>query len=79
MWSVGRIRLRSVGGSIQEQRLGLGWRLNVDNFLVDIEYDPVYNSYLACYSNGVVIQLGASTYHDAVLEADSIEPWDYEA
>jgi len=50
----------------------------VDNFLVDIEYDPVYNIYLACYSNGVVIQLGAATYHDAVLEADSIEPYEYE-
>lgn len=50
----------------------------MDNFLVDIEYDPVYNSFMACYSNGVVIQLGANTYHDAVLEADTIEPYDYE-
>jgi hypothetical protein len=50
----------------------------MDNFLVDIEYDSVYNSFMACYSNGVVIQLGASTYHDAVLEADTIEPYDYE-
>ncbi len=49
-----------------------------DNFLVDIEYDPVYNTYMACYSNGVVIQLGATTYHDAVLEADTIEPYEYE-
>ncbi len=49
----------------------------MDNFLVDIEYDPLYNSYLACYSNGVVIQLGATNYHDAVLEADSIEPYEY--
>lgn len=79
MWSVGRIRLRSVGGLIQEQRPRLGWRHDVHNFLVDIEYDPVYNTYSACYSNGVVIQLGASTYHDAVLEADTIEPYDYEA
>lgn len=50
----------------------------MDNFLVDIEYDPLYNSYLACYSNGVVIQLGATTYHDAVLEADSLDPNEYE-
>ncbi len=50
----------------------------MDNFLVDIEYDPLYNSYLACYSNGQVIQLGATTYHDAVLEADTIEPYEYE-
>jgi len=52
--------------------------VNMDNFLVDIEYDPVYNSYLACYSNGTVIQLGANTYQDAVLEADTIEPYDYQ-
>ena len=50
----------------------------MDNFLVDIEYDPVYNSFMACYSNGVVIQLGATNYHDAVLEADTIEPYEYE-
>lgn len=79
MWSVAHIKLRSVLYLIVGLRPVLGWRLDVDNFLVDIEYDPVYNSYLACYSNGVVIQLGASTYHDAVLEADSIEPYDYEA
>ena len=50
----------------------------MDNFLVDIEYDSVYNTYMACYSNGIVIQLAAGTYHDAVLEADSIEPYEYE-
>ena len=52
--------------------------VDMDNFLVDIELDPVYNTYMACYSNGIVIQLAASTYHDAVLEADSIEPYEYE-
>ena len=50
----------------------------MDNFLVDIEYDSVYNNFMACYSNGIVIQLAASNYHDAVLEADSIEPYEYE-
>ena len=50
----------------------------MDNFLVEIEYDPVGNSYLACYSNGQVIQLGATTYHDAVLEADSLDSYEYE-
>jgi hypothetical protein len=49
-----------------------------NNFLVDIEYDVVYNSFMACYSNGQVIQLGATNYHDAVLEADTIEPYEYE-
>ena len=51
---------------------------NVDNFLVTIEYDPVYNSYLACYANGAVVQLGSSTYQDAVLEADQLEAAEYE-
>jgi hypothetical protein len=60
------------------KKLNFGWRQDVDNFLVDIEYDVVYNSFMACYSNGVVIQLGANNYHDAVLEADTIEPYDYE-
>lgn len=50
----------------------------MDNFLVDIEYDPLYNCYMACYSNGTVIQLAAGTYHDAVLEADMIETWEYD-
>jgi hypothetical protein len=49
----------------------------MDNFLVEISYDPVYNSYLACYADGQVIQLAAASYHDAVLEADSIEPEQY--
>ena len=50
---------------------------NMGNFLVDIEYDSVYNSYMACYSNGQVIQLAAGTYTDAVLEADLIDTWEY--
>ena len=50
----------------------------MDNFLVDIEYDTVYNSYLACYSNGTVVQLAAGTYHDAVLEADQLNIAEYE-
>jgi hypothetical protein len=49
----------------------------MDNFLIEISYDPVYNSYLACYADGQVIQLAASTYTDAVLEADNIEPAEY--
>lgn len=49
----------------------------MENFLVDIEYDPVYDGYQACYSNGTVIQLAAHTYHDAVLETDLIDPYEY--
>lgn len=49
----------------------------MNNFFTGIEYDPVYGSYLACYADGTVIQLGATTYQDAVLEADMIEPYEY--
>ena len=49
------------------------------NFLTNIEYDTVSGSYMACYADGQVIQLGAVTYEDAVLETDMIEPYEYEA
>jgi hypothetical protein len=49
----------------------------MDNFLLEVTYDPVYNSYLACYADGQVIQLGAVTYHDAILEADNLDPAEY--
>ena len=49
----------------------------MDNFLTGIEYDPVYGSYMACYADGTVIQLAATSYQDAVLEADMIEPYEY--
>ena len=78
MWSGGHIKLPCQGDLLRVKKLNFGWSLDVDNFLIDIEYDPVYNSYLACYSNGTVIQLGANTYQDAVLEADTIEPYDYQ-
>jgi hypothetical protein len=48
------------------------------NFFTGIEYDSLYNSYLACYADGTTIQLGAATYEDAVLEADLIDPYEYE-
>ena len=44
----------------------------MDNFLIEIVYEPVNSSYMACFSNGANILLGANTYHDAVLEADMI-------
>ena len=40
------------------------------NFLIEIEYDSLSGSYMACYSDGQNILLGANTYEDAVLEAD---------
>jgi len=49
----------------------------LSNFLIDIEYDSVSGSYMACFADGQNILLGASTYHDAVLEADLINPEEY--
>ena len=49
----------------------------MDNFLVEVVREEVYGSFMACYSDGTNIQLGADTYHDAVLEADMIDPWEY--
>ena len=45
----------------------------MDNFLIEISYDPVYSSYVANFSDGQSIMLAANDYHDAVLEADMIE------
>jgi hypothetical protein len=49
----------------------------LDNFLIDIEYDSINGSYMACFADGQNILLGAGTYHDAVLEADLIDPEEY--
>mgnify|MGYP000264091406 CR=1 FL=1 len=49
----------------------------MENFLVEIVYEDVYGSYVACYADGTSIQLAAESYHDAVLEADMIEPYEY--
>lgn len=50
----------------------------MDNFLIEIEYDPVTGGYVACYANGQNILLSAANYHDAVLEADQLEVAEYE-
>lgn len=42
----------------------------MDNFMIGIEYDSLSGAYMACYSDGQNILLGANTYEDAVLEAD---------
>lgn len=51
----------------------------MNNFLISIEYDSLSEAYVACYADGQNILLGATTYHDAVLEADMIEPYEYES
>ena len=47
------------------------------NFLVSVDHDTVSGGYMACFAEGQVIMLNATTYHDAVLEADMLEPEDY--
>jgi hypothetical protein len=50
----------------------------MSNFLIGIDYDPVSGGYMASYVDGQTIMLAASTYQDAVLEADMLEPENYE-
>lgn len=48
------------------------------NFLIAVEYDVVTGAYMACFAEGQNILLGATNYHDAVLEADMIDLDAYE-
>jgi hypothetical protein len=48
------------------------------NFLIGVEHDPVSGGYMACFLDGQTILLNATDYHDAVLEADMLEPEAYE-
>ena len=50
----------------------------MSNFLIGVEYDPVSGAYMACFLDGQNILLGATEYHDAVLEADMLEPGNHE-
>jgi hypothetical protein len=50
----------------------------MSNFLISIDYDPSTSGYMASFFEGQVIQLQANTYQDAVLEADMLEPEEYE-
>jgi len=52
--------------------------VNMNNFLISIEYDSTANSYVACFSDGETISLNATNYQDAVLEADMIDIGNYE-
>lgn len=49
----------------------------MNDFLIGIEYDASTNTFVACYSNSVNIALAATSFEDAVLEADMIEPYEY--
>jgi hypothetical protein len=48
------------------------------NFLISVDYDPVSGGYMASFFEGQTILLNATNYHDAVLEADMLEPHEYE-
>jgi hypothetical protein len=48
----------------------------MQNFLIDVEQLST-GVYVANYMDGTQIVLDANTYHDAVLEADLIEPQEY--
>lgn len=50
----------------------------MSNFLISVDYDPVSGGYTASFFNGQTIVLGATNYQDAVLEADMLEPENYE-
>jgi len=50
----------------------------MSNFLIGVERDPVSGLYMASFFEGQTIVLSATNYHDAVLEADMLEPEDYE-
>lgn len=47
----------------------------MDAFLVSVE-QTAPNTFQACFSNGANVELGASTYMDAVLEADLLDETD---
>jgi hypothetical protein len=50
----------------------------MSNFLVSVEQDPTSGGYMACFAEGQVIVLNATNYQDAVMEADMLEPENYE-
>lgn len=49
-------------------------RQSVSNFLISVERDEVSGAYVASFLHGQTIVLNATTYQDAVLEADMLEP-----
>lgn len=48
----------------------------MDNFLIDITNNG--NTYYANFALGDIVQLNATNYHDAVLEADQLVGTNYE-
>jgi hypothetical protein len=50
----------------------------MSNFLISVEQDEISGAYMANFLHGQTIVLSATTYQDAVLEADMLAPVDYE-
>ena len=50
----------------------------MSNFLISVDYNPASGVYMASFLDGQTILLNATDYHDAVLEADMLEPENYE-
>lgn len=50
----------------------------MDNFIIDISFDEDYNSYLANFAGGETVVLDSSNYHDAVLEADTLDMMEFQ-
>jgi len=50
----------------------------MNNFVTSVDPDPVSGKYMACFRYGQVILLNADNYNDAVSEANTLEPEDYE-
>jgi hypothetical protein len=50
----------------------------MSNFLISVDRNPITGEYIASFFEGQNILLKASNYHDAVLEADMLEPHQYE-
>lgn len=50
----------------------------MSNFLISVDYDEASGAYLASFLHGQTVVLNATSYQDAVLEADMLEPVDYE-
>ena len=50
----------------------------MENFLIGVEYTDS-QGYVANFFSGAAVQLDATTYHDAVLEADMLTEADVES
>jgi len=46
----------------------------MSNFIISVERDESTGSYTATFLHGQTIVLNATTYQDAILEADMLDP-----